>query len=188
MSAAKKIADLLARDLTKGKIEEIVKVDQVDEHSVFTELTEYIATDRLREHYRHLFKAMAEYRAQPNEGTGVWVSGFFGSGKSSFAKNVGYVVGNRTVLGRKASDVFKERLEDPICESLIDLINVNVPTEVVMFDVQTDRASGGSGSVSISHYMYRSLLRPFDYAEDFDIAELEQSLEADGRLDEFVRR
>jgi len=188
MSAPQKIADLLARDLSKGKIEEIVKVDQADEHSVFTELTEYVATDRLREHYRHLFKAIAEYRAQPHEGTGVWISGFFGSGKSSFAKNVGYVVGNRTVLGRQASDLFKERLEDPMCESLIDLINANVATEVVMFDVQTDRASGGSGSVSISHYMYRSLLRALDYAEDFDIAELEQSLEADGRLDEFVRR
>jgi len=188
MSAPRTIADLLARDLTKGKIEEIVKVDQVDEHSVFTELTEYIATDRLREHYRHLFKAMAEYRAQPHEGTGVWVSGFFGSGKSSFAKNLGYVVGNRTVLGHLASNLFKKQLDDQVCESLIDLVNLNVPTEVVMFDVQTDRASGGSGSVSISHYMYRSLLRALDYAEDFDIAELEQSLESDGRLDEFIRR
>jgi hypothetical protein len=188
MSAPRTIADLLARDLTKGKIEEIVKVDQVDEHSVFTELTEYIATDRLREHYRHLFKAMAEYRAQPHEGTGVWVSGFFGSGKSSFAKNIGYVVGNRTVLSQRASDLFKKQLDDQICESLIDVVNLNVPTEVVMFDVQTDRASGGSGSVSISHYMYRSLLRALDYAEDFDIAELEQSLEYDRKLDDFIRR
>src|SRR5207244_7468151 len=39
----------------------------------------------------------------------------------------------------------------------------------------------------ISHYMYRSLLRTLGYAEDFDIADLEQSLEADARLEEFVR-
>lgn len=188
MSGARKIANLLARDLTKGRIEEIVKVDQIDEQSVFTELTEYVATDRLREHYRRLFNAIAEYRSQPHEGVGVWVSGFFGSGKSSFAKNIGYVVANRTVLGHRAADLFKKQLEDPICASLIDLVNVNVPTDVIMFDVQTDRASGGTGSVSISHYMYRSLLRALDYAEDFDIAELEQSLEADGRLDDFIAR
>src|SRR5207245_9889398 len=57
-----------------------------------------------------------------------------------------------------------------------------------MFDVQTDGPGGGPGTPSISHYMYRPLLRTLDYAENFDIAELEQSLELDGRLDDFARR
>ena len=101
---------------------------------------------------------------------------------------LGYVIGDRTVLGRRAADLFKAQLDDSQCAAFIDLVNRTMPTELVMFDVQTDRASGGSGSVSISHYLYRALLRALDYAEDFDIAELEQSLEADGRLDDFVRR
>ena len=83
------IGSLIARDLDK-RIEEIIKVDQADEQSVYTELTEYVATDRLREHYRTLLKAIAEAPGEPHEGIGVWVSGFFGSGKSSFAKNLGY--------------------------------------------------------------------------------------------------
>jgi len=181
------IGDLIARDLTR-RIEEIIKVDQVDEQSVHAEITEYVVTGRLRDHYRTLLKAIAEYPSDPHEGVGVWISGFFGSGKSSFAKNLGYVVGDRTVLGHRAADLFKAQLDDPQCAGLIDLINRTIPTDVVMFDVQTDRASGGSGTVSISHYMYRSLLRALDYAEDFDIAELEQSLEADGRLADFVQR
>jgi hypothetical protein len=181
------IGDLIARDLSK-KIEEIIKVDQLDEQSVYGEITEYVVTGRLQEHYRTLLKAMAEYGADPHEGVGVWISGFFGSGKSSFAKNLGYVVGDRTVLGRRAAELFKAQLADQQCSALIDLLNARVPTEVVMFDVQTDRSSGGTGTASISYYMYRSLLRTLDYAEDFDIAELEQGLEADGRLDDFVRR
>ena len=181
------IGSLIARDLRR-KIEEIIKVDQTDEQSVYTEITEYVATDRLREHYRVLLRAIAEAPSEPHEGVGVWVSGFFGSGKSSFAKNLGYVLANRTVLGRPASELFKPQLADPLCSDLIDSINLRIPTEVVMFDVQTDRSSGGSGTTSISHYMYRSLLRTLDYAEDFDIAELEQGLEIDGRLDDFMAR
>lgn len=187
MTAPAKIADLIARDLSR-KIEEIIKVDQIDEQSVYNEITEYVVTDRLRDHYRTLLKAIAEYASDPHEGTGVWISGFFGSGKSSFAKNLGYVFGDRPVLGHRAAELFKGQLDDSQCAALIDLVNRSVPAEIVMFDVQTDRASGGSGSVSISHYLYRALLRALDYAEDFDIAELEQSLEADGRLDDFVRR
>lgn len=181
------IGSLIARDL-RGKIEEIIKVDQTDEQSVYTEITEYVATDRLREHYRVLLKAIAEAPSEPHEGVGVWVSGFFGSGKSSFAKNLGYVLANRTVMGKRAAELFKPRLGDPLCSDLIDSINLRIPTEVVMFDVQTDRSSGGSGTTSISHYMYRSLLRTLDYAEDFDVAELEQGLEIDGRLDDFMVR
>lgn len=187
MTAPAKIGDLITRDLSR-KIEEIIKVDQVDEQSVYTEITEYVVTSRLREHYRTLLKAITEYPSDPHEGTGVWISGFFGSGKSSFAKNLGYVIGDRTVVGHRAADLFKAQLDDSQCAAFIDLLNRTMPTEVVMFDVQTDRASGGSGSVSISHYLYRALLRALDYAEDFDIAELEQSIEADGRLEDFIRR
>ena len=92
--------------------EEIIQVDQADEQSVHAEIAEYVATDSIREQYRDLFKAIAEAPSDPNESVGVWVSGFFGSGKSSFAKNLGYALENRTVLGSKFADLFKRQLED----------------------------------------------------------------------------
>src|SRR6266852_6091074 len=91
------IGDLLARDLSR-KIEEIIQVDQADEQSVHAEITEYVATDSIKDQYGQLLKAIAEAPAEANEGVGVWVSGFFGSGKSSFAKNLGYALQNRRVL------------------------------------------------------------------------------------------
>jgi hypothetical protein len=36
--------------------------------------------------------------------------------------------------------------------------------------------------------MYKALLRELDYAEDFDLADLEIGLEGDGLLDEFEKR
>ncbi len=102
------IGDLLTRDLAH-KIEEIIQVDQADEQSVYSEITEYVATDSIREQYHDLFKAIAEAPSEPSESVGVWVSGFFGSGKSSFAKNLGYALQNPTVCKKKLGVATLER-------------------------------------------------------------------------------
>lgn len=181
------IKEVLRRDLSHG-IEEIVQVDQDDQSSVYEEITDYVVTDRIRDYYYALLRAIAEGQADPDESIGVWISGFFGSGKSSFAKNLGYVLANRTVLGASAADLFKVQVGDQLIADLIDSINARIPTEVVMFDVQKDRSQSGQGNLSISPYMYRVLLREFGYAEDFDIAELEIGLEGEGQLAEFIQR
>jgi len=83
------IGDLLARDLSR-KIEEIVQVDQADEQSVYAEITEYVATDSIPRTVPYTFsEPLLRLPSDPHESVGVWVSGFFGSGKSSFAKNLG---------------------------------------------------------------------------------------------------
>ncbi|HDN19844.1 MAG TPA: BREX system P-loop protein BrxC [Candidatus Acetothermia bacterium] len=178
------IGELLKRDLNQ-RIEEVVKVNQTDEETVYRELTEYVATESIREHYRTLFQAIAEMPAQPHDGVGVWVSGFFGSGKSSFVKNLGYVLANRKVLGYAASELFKQVIGDPRISEYIDYINSRIPIEVLMFDVSVERAVK-TGQQKLAEVMYTVLLRELDYAEDHDIAELEIELEAEGRLAEFI--
>lgn len=178
------IGDILARDLTK-QIEEVIQVNQTDEHSVYSEIEEYVATDRIKDHYRELFAAMTEAPSEPTEGVGIWISGFFGSGKSSFAKNLGYALSNPTLLGKPASELFKGQVKDKRIGEFLDLINVKIPTEVVMFDV-----SKGSevrrADEKIAEIVYRALLSQLDYATDYDVAELEIELEGQGKLDEFV--
>ncbi len=181
------IQELLKRDLGQ-KIEEIIQLDQLDEHAVSAEINEYVATDSIKQHYRDLLEAINESRTNPTERIGVWISGFFGSGKSSFAKNLGYVLANSKVLGHSASDLFKAQVDDPAISNLIDVINGTIPIEVVMFDVQKDRAQTGQGNQSISPFVYRVLLRQLGYSEDFDLAELEISLEGEKKLEEFVER
>ena len=180
----KTIGDLLTRDLSR-KIEEIIQVDQADEPSVHAEITEYVATDSIRDQYHHLFKAVAEAPADPHESVGVWVSGFFGSGKSSLAKNFGYALQNRAVLGSKFADLFKEQLGDARISDLLDLINAKTPTEVILFEVAKE-ADTRKVTQRIAELMYTVLLRELGYSEDFDIAELEIELEAEGKLDEFI--
>src|SRR2546430_8195220 len=132
------IGVLLTRDLRR-KIEEIIQVDQADEQSVHEEITEYIATDSIRDQYAEVLTAIADAPSDPHEGVGVWISGFFGSGKSSFAKNIGYVLSHRAVLGQPASELFEAQLSDTHITELVDFINVRIPTEVIMFDVSVDK-------------------------------------------------
>jgi hypothetical protein len=180
------IGEVIARDLRR-KIEEIIQVDQADEQSVHAEITEYVATDSIRDQYYQLLRAVAEAPSEPHEGIGVWVSGFFGSGKSSFAKNLGYALQNRLVLGTPFGELFKRQLNDRRLADLLDSINARIPTGVILFEVAKERDTR-KVTERIAELMYTVLLRELDYSEDFDIAELEIELEVEGRLDEFVAR
>lgn len=181
----KRISELLSRDLSR-RIEEVIQVDQAEEQAVFTEIDEYIATDSIRELYAQLLKAIAEAPSDPAVKIGVWVSGFFGSGKSSFAKNLGYALQNSEVLGKDFSELFKARIEDKRVSDLLDLINARFPAEVIFFDIAKEQDTRRV-TQRISEFVYVVLLRHLDYAEDFDIAELEIELEAEGKLEEFVK-
>ena len=120
--------------------------------------------------------------------TKAWVSGCrasSGHGKSSFAKNLGYALENRTVLGSKFADLFKQQLGDTKIGNLLDLINVKTPTGVILFEVAKE-ADTRKVTQRIAELMYAVLLRELGYSEDFDIAELEIELEAEGKLPEFI--
>lgn len=182
----KTIGNLLSRDLSR-KIEEIIQVDQADEQSVYSEITEYIATDSIRDQYASLLKAIAEAPSEPHEGVGVWISGFFGSGKSSFAKNLGYALQNRKVLGQDFSSLFKQQIRDEQVGNLLDLINTRFPTEVILFDIAKEQDTRRV-TQRVAEFIYTALLRELNYAEDFDLAELEIELEADGELEQFIAK
>jgi hypothetical protein len=179
------IADLLSRDLN-FPIEEVIQVDQTEENAVFMEITEYVATDSIRNQYHALLDAIASARREPNESIGVWVSGFFGSGKSSFAKNLGYALQNRSVCGQSFAELFQRQLQDERISNLLTLINQSIPTGVILFEVAKEVDSRRI-SQRISELIYAVLLKELGYADDFDIAELEITLEAEGKLDEFMQ-
>src|SRR6266508_614753 len=179
------IGELLTRDLNR-KIQEIIQVDQTDEQSVYDEITEYIATDSIRNQYAQLLSAIAEAPAEPHEGIGVWISGFFGSGKSSFAKNLGYALKNEKIRGTGFAELFKHQIDDERVNNFLDSITARVPTEVMLFEVAKERDTR-KVTERISELMYTVLLRELDYAEDFDIAELEIELESEGKLNQFIQ-
>ncbi len=188
------IGQLLSRDLSQT-IQEVIKLDQHDEETVYNEIVEYIATERIKDQFKTILQAIADGPGDPSEAVGVWVSGFFGSGKSSFAKNLGYVLANRELKGTPAAELFIQELkkqtpdDDQVdrLKDLLDFIDARFDSHVIMFDVQVDRAVKRANE-PIAEIMYSVLLRELDYALDVDVASLEMELEAEGRLVDFVHK
>lgn len=181
------IQDLIERDLSR-QIEEIIKVYQDDEQTIYEEIAEYVPTDNIKEQLADTLVAIAKspQTHQKIEKMGLWISGFFGSGKSSFAKNLGLILSNPQICGSSASELFKKKFNDQRISSYIDNINARIPAKVIMFDIANTSYVRKGGKELISEVMYRSLLENLGYSKDFDIAELEIWLEKTGRYDDFL--
>ncbi|MEL7641062.1 MAG: BREX system P-loop protein BrxC [Solidesulfovibrio sp.] len=182
----KTINSLFANDIAR-RIEEVIKVDQADEQIIRDELAEYVVTDSIRGHFTEIFDHYWETPKKPHEGVGIWVSGFFGSGKSSFAKYLGLALENRQILGHGAAQMLSKRTADQKVQVLLTNIAEQIPTEAVIFDVSTDRGIR-TGNQSITEIMYRLFLQSLGYARDLDLSELEITLEDAGRLDTFKQK
>src|SRR4030095_857428 len=85
MTTVTPIKTLFANDIHR-RIEEVIKVDQTDAEIIRDEINESAVTDAIRAHYTGIFEAYRETPNKPHEGIAIWVSGFFGSGKSSLEK------------------------------------------------------------------------------------------------------
>jgi len=181
--SATRVQELFASDIHR-EIEEVIKVDQTDEQIIRDEISEYVATSTIRRYYTTILDRYWETPNKPHEGIGVWVSGFFGSGKSSFAKMLGLALENRRVRGEEAAALFGQRTGDPRIQVLLSQISERIPTEAVIFDVSTDRGIR-SGNQTVTEIMYRLFLHCLGYAQDLDLSELEIALEEEGRLDAF---
>lgn len=127
------IADLLAIDLNQ-EIEAVVKVGDYDEQSATQEIKNYIVTDKIADYIDKFIRA---YKNREKE-TGVWVSGFYGSGKSYLAKMIGYLLENPVLSGVEARELFKSRLvgldDRYLLEGEIESLD-QYNTKVVTFDL-----------------------------------------------------
>lgn len=178
-----RIKDLFSTDIHR-EIEEVIKVDQTNEEVIATEIADYVVTEAIAGHYVEILARYDAARNVQTEGIAVWVSGFFGSGKSSFAKLLGLAIENRPILGTPAGERFATRTTEARVHVHLRQIAENTPTHAVIFDVSTDRGIR-SGNQTMTEIMYRLFLDSLGYPKDLDLAELEIELENDERLDLF---
>ena len=179
-----KIEELFRRDINRT-IEEVIKVDLADENVISDELDEYIATEHILEELETVINAYQESIHNPNENCTVWVSGFFGSGKSSWAKVLGYLLWNPTLVGQTAADRFFGRTSAPRLRALLNTIHAQSPTLSVLLNLATGSNVVSREGESVVLPIYRALLDRLDYSRNFTLAELEYTMEGDGKLEDF---
>ncbi|MEJ2800309.1 BREX system P-loop protein BrxC [Comamonadaceae bacterium PP-2] len=149
-----KIKDLFVKQIDRP-INGVIKADQRDAESIWQELDEYVTTKQVTEYLRRFFDAYLATVDHPNDPTiaarmGVWVSGFFGSGKSHFIKILSYLLSNMEAANpvsgerRHAAQFFESKIKDPMLLGDVRRA-VAGKTDVILFnidskaDAKTDR-------------------------------------------------
>ena len=98
------IRNMFADDINR-KINGVIKVDQAADDVIEQELNEYVITRELKKHFITFFNYYGDAFDQPTADMGVWISGFFGSGKSHFLKMLSYLLENKEVKGIRSVNI-----------------------------------------------------------------------------------
>lgn len=183
-----KIKNMFLKDIDRP-ITGVIKVGQIEEKNKEEELKEYVVTKELREHFREFFENYARGIHGSTDEMGVWISGFFGSGKSHFLKILSYILDNDEVGGKRALDYFREK--DKIREESMIMANMELacqtPTKAILFNVDSkSTATGKSDSNAIVMVFNRVFNEKLGYCGAIPaLADLERELDNEGRFTEF---
>ena len=182
------IKDIFVRPIDRS-LEGVIKADALDDATVKQELDEYVVTDELKKHFAKFFHAYADSIGKDTEKMGVWISGFFGSGKSHFLKILSYLLENREIDGRHAVDFFDadRKISDPMVIANIHR-SESIPTDVILFNIDA-KSSKQQGEDSLLDVFIRVFNEMRGYCGALPyVAELERKLDEKGRYQEFKDR
>lgn len=178
-----KIKNMFKDDINRS-INGVIQVEQEENNVIKQEVEEYVITSELKKHFNKFFSSYSDSFDHPTDNTGIWITGFFGSGKSHFIKMLSYLLENKNVDGKTTVDYFREKYNDEL--SFMPIVkSTSVPTETILFNI---------GAQSIGAKDETAVLRVFTrvfydhlgfYGSDVKLAKLEQFVTKQGKMDEF---
>ena len=178
------IRDIFADDINR-LINGVIQVDQAGDDVIEQELNEYVITKELKKHFITFFNYYSDSFDAPTTSIGVWISGFFGSGKSHFLKMLSYILENRTVKGVKTVERFRRKFEDdPATFMLIDKATKG-ETETILFNIDYEGPINKDKTVVLRVFAKMFYNHLGFYGENLKVAKLEQFIEKKGKTEEF---
>ena len=176
---------LYAKDIFRS-IDGVIKADDVSK--VASEVDEYVMTSEIRSGLSRIVDAWNQVDAPSN---GVWIAGFFGSGKSHLLKMLSYLLGeqagNQPVTREDVERAFEQKVAGD--ETLIaDLKrSLHTPTRAVLFniDAKDDKSTRERGSAMIEVFYKVYFEARGLYSKDLGVGALERDLEDRGELARF---
>ena len=178
-----KLQNMFQKDINRD-INGVIKVAQNDESSLQQELSEYIITKELRRHFQTFFDNYAKAIDYPTDKIGVWISGFFGSGKSHFLKMLSYLLANEEVCGKRAMEYFADKFDDPMMYATA-VKCVSVPTESILFNIDIEGPITKDKTAVLRVFAKMFYNHCGFYGDDLKIAKLERFIEKQGKTEQF---
>lgn len=172
-------------------IKGVIKVGQSDEENVYQELDEYVVTKELLKHFRDFFDNYEKGINSNTDKMGVWISGFFGSGKSHFLKILSHLLKNSVVEGKRAVEYFTDgkKIDDPML--IAKMTNSGtISSDVMLFNIDSKgSAKVGSGKEAIVEVFMKVFNEMQGYCGSIPyLAEFERQLDNEGRFEEFKNK
>ena len=166
-------------------IEGVIKAD--DEASLRIEVEEYVLTNEVTKRFEAFLDAYNTYEGA----NGVWISGFFGSGKSHLLKILALLLENRTIDGTSVLDMFLRKPELQNNEILRGDLKkaVSIPSKSVLFNI--DQKADIISKTQIDALL-AVFVKVFDemcgyYGKQGHIAQFERELDSRGIYGAFMQ-
>ena len=162
-------------------IEGVIKAD--DEASLRLEIEEYVLTNEVEKRLESFLDAYNNYEGA----NGVWVSGFFGSGKSHLLKMLALILENRQIDGALALDLFLPKCgENEILRGDLKRA-VGIPSKSILFNI--DQKADVISKTQIDALL-AVFVKVFDemsgyYGKQGHIAQFERDLDSRSLYDQF---
>lgn len=179
-----KIQSMFKDDINR-KINGVVKVDQKENAVLVQELNEYVITRELKKHFVTFFSNYLESFSEYTADIGVWISGFFGSGKSHFLKMLSYLLANKEVDGVKTVGRFKDKFAPETFALIERATKSNADTILFNIDIEGSINKDKTAVLRVFAKMFYKYLGY--YGEDLKVAKLEQFIDRQGKTAEFRR-
>ena len=187
------VREIIRRDIGE-KIEGVVKV--FDRSALASEVREYVVTDKIEEELKRIVDTFTQVSETIRRGgasrdvVGIWVSGFFGSGKSHFAKVLGYLLQNDELGsgGERCIDAFVKHLSDSQRGKDVRLrlgeIKLNTQVRTIAFEIKSRQSLTNPNSVG--EILLSEFYRDIGYGDNFIVARVERRLQQRGLLEKLA--
>lgn len=169
-------------------IKGVIKVGQADDENIKQELEEYVVTGELNKHIDRFFEAYKNSIVGTTDKNAVWISGFFGSGKSHFLKILSYLLQNRNIDGTSAMSYFDGKGLDNFALANMKQAG-DVSSDVILFNIDS---KSDSDSKSNKDAVVNVFNKVFNEMQGFCgsmpwIADLERQMVKDKVYEDFKR-
>ncbi len=192
-----KIQDMFEKKITR-EIKGVIKVGQKDDENVYQELDEYVVTAELEKYMNRFFDAYGKSITGRTDNMGVWISGFFGSGKSHFLKILSYILSDRVVendAGEKkdavsfftqGAKVEDDQLKNKIAKVAAQSGNI----DVILFNVDSKSATDSKTNKEAIKDVFMKVFNDYlGYCGSIPfLADFERRLDEQGQYEAFKTR
>ena len=180
------IREMFSKDINR-RINGVVKVGQAEESVVYQEVSEYVVTDELKQHFTKFFKTYDRAFDLHTDGIGVWISGFYGSGKSHFMKMLAYLLENKKIGSSDTVSMFADKFAD--APKLYEIIkrDTAVDTETILFNIDIE-GSVEKDKTAILRVLAKMFYQHLGFwGENLKVARFEYFLYQDNKLADFIK-